>query len=66
MCQQRLCTRANWEYRNMLNDLLVELRTISPEWQYIIDNYAMPKCKKIGYCPERNTCGLIGKFNSNV
>ena len=61
MCQQRLCNRANWEYRGMMHDILTELRSLSDEWAYIVDNYCVPKCKKLGYCPEKNSCGLMAK-----
>lgn len=61
MCQQRLCNRANWEYRNLMRDILSELRGLSEEWAYIVDNYCGPKCKKLGYCPEKNSCGLVKK-----
>lgn len=61
MCQQRLCNRANWEYRAMMRDVLTQLSSLSDEWAYIIDNYCEPKCKKLGYCPEKNSCGLVEK-----
>lgn len=61
MCQQRLCTRANWEYRGMMRDILTELGKLSDEWAYIVDNYCEPKCKRLGYCPEKNSCGLVEK-----
>lgn len=61
MCQQRLCSRANWEYRGMMRDILAELGKLSDEWAYIIDNYCEPKCKKLGYCPEKKSCGLMKK-----
>lgn len=58
MGQQRLCNRANWEYRALMNDILAELRSLSEEWEYIVDNQFAPKCKKLGYCPEKKSCGL--------
>ncbi len=61
MCQQRLCSRANWEYRGMMRDVLAELGKLSDEWAYIVDNYCEPKCKKLGYCPEKKSCGLMEK-----
>lgn len=59
MSQQRLCNRANWEYRALMKDVLNELKNISEEWEYIVDNYFGPKCKKVGYCTERKSCGLV-------
>ena len=66
MCQQRLCSRANWEYRSMMNDILAELGKLSDEWAYIVDNYCETKCKKLGYCPEKKSCGLVGKRKSRT
>lgn len=57
MSGQRMCTRAYWEYRQMFNDIAKALSNISEEWKYIVDNYFMPKCEKVGYCTERNSCG---------
>lgn len=56
MAGNRLCKRAYWEFQNLMNDYLNALKKISPEWSYLIDTYALPKCKKLGYCPEGNAC----------
>ena len=57
MSGQRMCTRAYWEYRQMFNDIAKVLSDISEEWKYIVDNYFMPKCEKVGYCTEIKSCG---------
>lgn len=57
MSHQRMCTRAYWEYRNIMNDIVKALRDYSDEWKYITDNYFMPKCELTGYCTEKKTCG---------
>lgn len=57
MSHQRLCTRAYWEYRNLMNDLMKALRAYSEEWAYLVDNYFMPKCEVAGYCTEKKCCG---------
>lgn len=57
MSGQRMCTRAYWEYRQMFNDIAKALSDISEEWKYIVDNYFMPKCEKVGYCTEIKSCG---------
>ena len=57
MSGQRMCTRAYWEYRQMFNDIAKALSEISEEWKYIVDNYFMPKCDKVGYCTEKKSCG---------
>lgn len=57
MSRQRLCNRAYWEYRKMFNDICVALSNVSSEWEYIIKTQFSPKCKVLGYCPEKNSCG---------
>lgn len=57
MCHQRLCNRAYWEYRNLMNDLLKALSEYSEEWDYLVKNEMKPKCDYLGYCPEKRGCG---------
>lgn len=57
MSHQRLCTRAYWEYRQLMNDIMVALSDYSQEWKYLVDNYFLPKCELVGYCTETKTCG---------
>lgn len=57
MSHQRMCTRAFWEYRELMNDLCKALKEYSEEWAYLVDNYFMPKCEVSGYCEEKKTCG---------
>lgn len=57
MSYQRMCNRAYWEYRKLFNAYAKELRSIDDEWAYIVDNYFMPKCEMLGYCPEKHSCG---------
>ena len=57
MSHQRLCTRAYWEYRNLMKDLMEALKSYSEEWAYLIDNYFKPKCEIAGYCTEKKCCG---------
>jgi len=66
MAGNRMCTRAYWEYRELFNDLCKELKKISDEWAYIVDNYMLPKCEKLGYCPERYSCGRKPKKDNGV
>lgn len=60
MSHQRLCTRAYWEYRNLMRDIMDALREYSDEWKYLVDNCFMPKCEVMGYCNEKNGCGRKG------
>lgn len=57
MSHQRLCTRAYKEYRTLMKDIMDGLREYSEEWEYIVDNYLVPKCELLGYCPEKYGCG---------
>lgn len=59
MSHQRMCTRAYHEYRRLFDDYRVALSAYSDEWKYIVDNYLMPKCKYMGFCKERYTCGMM-------
>lgn len=66
MSHQRMCTRAYWEYRKLFRTYVDELKKIDDEWAYIVDNYFMPKCEALGYCPEKYSCGRKPKkVNSN-
>lgn len=59
MSHQRMCTRAYHEYRCLFNDVCNALREYSEEWTYVVDRYFVPKCKYMGFCKERHTCGLM-------
>ena len=61
MSHQRLCARAFWEYRQLMQDICEALRECDEEWIYIIDNYMKPKCEVLGYCPETFGCGKYPK-----
>lgn len=61
MSHQRMCTRAFWEFREAFFEISVALKNYSEEWEYIVDNYFMPKCQYLGYCPERHSCGKMPK-----
>lgn len=62
MAEQRLCARAYWEFRQLMRDILDALSNYSAEWDYVIKNYVKCKCDKLGYCPERYTCGKMSKL----
>lgn len=57
MSHQRLCTRAYWEYRELMRDLMKALSEYSEEWKYLVENYFVPKCDIAGYCTEKKCCG---------
>lgn len=64
MSRNRECSRALLEFRQMFDDIKDALRSISPEWEYIVDNYFKPKCEVLGYCPETRGCGRKPKLES--
>lgn len=59
MSHPRMCSRAYHEFRKLFGDVCVALREYSPEWACLVDNYFMPKCMYMGFCKEKNTCGLM-------
>ena len=56
MSRQRECQRAYWEFRELFNDLKKALSDYCPQWKTLIDKTFMPKCKALGYCPEKKSC----------
>lgn len=55
--EKRCCTRAQWEIRNLANEMLKQCREISP----ILFNNAGATCKR-GYCKEGSfSCGALNK-----
>lgn len=59
MSHQRMCSRAYHEYRHLFDDIRAALSEYSDEWKYIVDHHLMPKCKYMGFCKERYTCGMM-------
>lgn len=61
MSHQRLCTRAYWEFRKLMKDMIDALAFYSDEWKFLIEEFNIfrPKCEILGYCPEKNGCGRI-------
>lgn len=57
MAEQRMCSRAYWEYRELFNEYIKQLRLYSEEWVTLIPMVMKPKCDVLGYCPERFSCG---------
>lgn len=63
MSHQRLCSRAYWEYRDLMRDLMNALRNYDDEWKYVVDKYFIPKCEVCGFCIESKSCGRMPKEN---
>lgn len=63
MSRQRMCKRAYHEYRKMFKDICIALSNYSDEWKYLVEHYFMPKCKAVGFCKEKYSCGMMPKKN---
>ena len=57
MFHQRSCSRAYWEYRDIMKEIKSKLSELSDEWKWIADNYFIPKCEVTGFCIESKCCG---------
>lgn len=57
MAHQRMCTRAYWEYRKLMQDMVKALSEYSEEWSYLTKHYFVPKCEVTGFCTEAKCCG---------
>lgn len=59
MAKVRMCFRANWEFRQLFNDILHALCIYSDEWAILVKDEKVfrPRCEILGYCPEKNGCG---------
>lgn len=51
---ERLCTRAQWEIREMAERMLDEVKKVAP----VLFEDAGPKCLRLGHCPEAKGCGM--------
>ena len=57
MMANRKCNRAYWEFRELADDICDALSSYSDEWKYLVDNYFISKCDRLGYCTESRGCG---------
>lgn len=70
MSHQRLCTRAYWEFRDLMQNIIDELAKYSDEWNDIVKlTYKdrpvafCRKCEYLGYCNEGKSCGYYDVLN---
>ena len=65
MAHQRLCTRAYWEFRILMKDIIKALAEYSEEWKMLVEEYNVfqPKCDVCGFCTEKDSCGRRPKKN---
>lgn len=67
MAEMRLCNRAYWEYRQLMKDIMWALENYSDEWEDIIYDLKLfvPRCEKLGHCPETKGCGKMPRKEVN-
>lgn len=63
MSHQRMCTRAYWEFRDLMKDMVAALSNYSEEWKYLTEHYFKAKCDVNGYCIETRSCGRHPKID---
>ena len=67
MAHQRLCSRAYWEFRKLMSDILFALSDYSQEWYELYFKYDIfkAKCAVFGYCEEKYSCGAYPTKEQN-
>lgn len=60
MANERMCSRAYWEFRDFMSMLTDTIRKLDNEWACIA-GLMVPKCDVLGYCPEKYSCGRYPK-----
>lgn len=57
MTGNRECSRAYWEFQDIIKDIKQALSEYSEEWKYLVDTQFKVKCDVAGYCLESECCG---------
>lgn len=57
MCKVRLCNRAYWEFRQLMQDIISALKNYSNEWREVVEEFFKCKCDICFYCDEGKSCG---------
>ena len=65
MSRQRMCNRANWEYRQLFNQLCEALSNYSEEWYTVVHTSFHAKCEGAHYCLEKHSCGKYPRKVNN-
>lgn len=65
MSHKRMCSRAYWEFRDLMKAIIEALSSYSEEWRYLVygEEVFVPQCKALGYCPESHSCGAAPSRN---
>lgn len=59
---ERLCTRAQWEIRELCWKMREAVIAAEPEFA----DFLQPKCEHLGYCPEQSSCGRKKKLKELI
>lgn len=64
ICNERLCVRAQWEIRKLVNEMVKEVLKVMPE----LEPYLVPKCMahSVPYCTEHNSCGRFPSLKTVI
>jgi len=54
-CSLRLCQRAQWEIVDLFERIRAEVTRVAPR----LGSELKPKCYRLGYCNERESCGIF-------
>jgi len=61
-CSLRLCLRAQWEILELFERIKTEVERVAPR----LGAELKPKCYRLGYCDERESCGIFPTRKSEV
>lgn len=53
ICNLRLCSRSQKEIRELVTLMVKEVLRVVPQ----MEEYLVPNCERLGFCPEHNGCG---------
>lgn len=59
LAEERLCSRAYREIQDFVSEFRGLLNSIEDEEWNEIGRMMQPKCRKLGYCPEKKGCGMM-------
>lgn len=61
-CSLRLCLRAQWEILELFERIKAEVERVAPHFGAELK----PKCYRLGYCDERESCGIFPTLKSEI
>ena len=61
-CSLRLCLRAQWEIMELFEIIKTEIEKVAP----YLGAELKPKCYQLGYCDERESCGIFPTIKPTV